>query len=88
MKVIKNHFFECLKCENKEAVLRFIDLFDYCNKDLEKFVIMERKGVIRGGCRGLPLLPIQHSKIAHINFHSWVFVSKNAVNKILKPAQK
>ena len=24
-------------------------------------------------------------EIAHINSHSWVFASKNAMNKILKP---
>ena len=39
---------------------------------------------IRCRCRGLPLLPMQQSEMAHINFHSWVFVSKNAVNKIFK----
>ena len=39
---------------------------------------------IRGGCRGLPLLPMQHPEMAHINFQSCVFVSKNAENKILK----
>ena len=38
----------------------------------------------RGGCRGLPLLPMQHPEMAHINFQNLVFVSKNAVNKILK----
>ena len=38
-----------------------------------------------GGYRGgLPLLPMQHPKMAHTDFQSWVFVSKNAVNKILK----
>ena len=42
----------------------------------------------RGGCRGLPLLPIQHSEMAHINFQSWVFVSKKTMNKILKLDQK
>ena len=24
----------------------------------------------RGGCRGLPLLPLQHTEKAHISFHS------------------
>ena len=38
----------------------------------------------RGGCSGLPLLLMQHPKKAHINFQSWVFVSKNVMNKILK----
>ena len=38
----------------------------------------------RGGCRGLPLLPMQHPEMAHINFQSSVFVSKKTVNKILK----
>ena len=37
-------------------------------------------------CRGLLLLPMQHPKKAHINFQSCVFVPKNIVNKILKPA--
>ena len=43
---------------------------------------------IRCGCRGLPLLPMQQPEMAHINFHSWVFVSKNAVNKIFKLDRK
>ena len=42
----------------------------------------------RGRCRGLPLLLMQHPKKTHINFQSRVFVSKNVVNKILKPDQK
>ena len=41
-------------------------------------------GVSRGGCRGLPLLPMQHPEMAHINFQSSVFVSEKTVNKILK----
>ena len=28
----------------------------------------ENESGIRGGCRGLPLLPMQHPKMAHINF--------------------
>ena len=51
-----------------------------------KFFIHNHK--LMGGCRGLPLLPMQHSEMAHINFQSWVFVSKTAVNKILKLDQK
>ena len=43
---------------------------------------------IRGGCRGLPLLPMQHPEMAHINFQSWVFVSKKTMNKFLKLDQK
>ena len=43
---------------------------------------------IRCRCRGLPLLPIQQPEMAHINFHSWFFVSKNAVNKIFKLDRK
>ena len=31
---------------------------------------------------------MQHPEMAHINFQSWVFVSKNAVNMILKLDQK
>ena len=42
----------------------------------------------RGGCRGLPLLPVQRPEMAHINFQSSVFVSKKTVNKILKLDQK
>ena len=45
-------------------------------------------GVSRGGCRGLPLLPMQHPEMAHSNFESSVFVSKKTVNKILKLDQK
>ena len=41
-----------------------------------------------GGCRGLPLLPMQHPEMAHSNFESSVFVSKKTVNKILKIEQK
>ena len=44
--------------------------------------------ISRGGCRGLPLLPMQHPKMAHINFQSSAFGSKKAVNKILKLDQK
>ena len=44
--------------------------------------------IARDGCRGLPLLPMEHPEIAHINFHSWVFVSKNGVNQILKLDRK
>ena len=39
----------------------------------------------------MPALPghlLQHSEMADINFQSWVFVSKNAMNKILKLDQK
>ena len=49
---------------------------------------MKLKVSAGGGCRGLPLLPMQHFKKAHINFQSCVFVSKNVVNKILKPVRK
>ena len=38
--------------------------------------------------QGVPLLPMQHAKKAHINFQGWVFVSKNVVNKILQPVRK
>ena len=41
-----------------------------------------------GGCRGLPLLPMQHPEMAHSNVESSVFVSKKTVNKILKIDQK
>ena len=44
--------------------------------------------ISRGGCRGLPLLPMQHPKMAHINFQSSAFGSKKTVNKILKLDQK
>ena len=44
--------------------------------------------ISRGGCRGLPLLPMQHPKMAHINFQSSAFGSKKTVNKILKRDQK
>ena len=40
--------------------------------------------LFRDGCRGLPLLPMQHPEMAHINFQGSVFVSKKTVNKILK----
>ena len=40
--------------------------------------------ISRGGCRGLPLLPMQHPEMAHINFQSSAFGSKKSVNKILK----
>ena len=53
-----------------------------------KFLFRIYKGVIRGGCSGLPLLPMQHLEMAHINFQSSVFVSKRTVNKILKLDQK
>ena len=43
---------------------------------------------VRGGCRGLTLLPMQHPEMANINFQSLVFVSKKPVNKILKLDQK
>ena len=33
-----------------------------------KGVSPSMSGRIRGGCRGLPLLPMQHPEIAHINF--------------------
>ena len=35
----------------------------------------------RGGCRGLPLLPMQCPEMAYINFQSSVFVSIKTVNK-------
>ena len=44
--------------------------------------------VVRVWCRGLPPLPMRHLEMAHINFHGWVFVSKNVVNKILKLYRK
>ena len=50
----------------------------------ELFPITRGKIFIRGGCRGLPLMPMQHPEMAHINFQSSVFVSKKTVNKILK----
>ena len=40
------------------------------------------------GCRGVPLLPIQHPEMAHSNFQNLVFVSTKTVNKILKLDQK
>ena len=40
------------------------------------------------GCRGLPLLQMQRLEMGHINFQSRVFVSKNAVNRILKIERK
>ena len=43
--------------------------------------IMLRFDEYRGGCRGLPLLPMQHPKKAYINFQAWVFFSKNVVNR-------
>ena len=41
-----------------------------------------------GRCKGLPLLPMQHPEMAHINSQSSVFVSKKPGNKILKLDQK
>ena len=56
----------------------------------EFFRLMQQNDwtITRGGCRGLPLLPMQHPEMAHINFQSSVFVSKKTVNKILKPDRK
>ena len=47
-----------------------------------------RDHMFRSGCRGLPLLPMQHPEMAHINFQNWVLVSKKTVNKTLKLDRK
>ena len=52
--------------------------------DLEKAKRLQNQRWIRG----MPLLKMQHSEMAHINFQKWVFVSKNAVSRILKLDQK
>ena len=45
------------------------------------FLFLYNQGLIQGAATAANAAP----EIAHINFHSWVFASKNAMNKILKP---
>ena len=42
----------------------------------------------QGRMQGAATAAIAAPEMAHINFQSWVFVFKNAVNKILKLGQK
>ena len=68
--------------EFHKATLPERDVLKMCCRNV-KYITSGREG-----CRGLPLLPMQHLEKAHNNFHNWVFVPKNAVNKIAKPDQK
>ena len=75
----KNASYKCFLLIMLDSVIRV-------NKKYYPQTLLEEcKYVIsRGGCRGLLLLPMQHPETADINFQSCVFVSRNAVNKIVK----
>ena len=69
---IKFSYFEGVVVEPFRNVLNMILRYIYIR-------VIETK--IRGGCSGLPLLPMQHPKKAYISFQAWVFFSKNVVNR-------
>ena len=42
-------------------------IIDYRN-NFDNYILEPLYDEIRGGCMGLPLLPMQHPEMAHINF--------------------